>query len=437
MPLTRRYARIPAAIALIAVAAVALLWAGARTPYVRVLVAGAVTDVTGLPARVDRLRLGFLPSPRLDIRGLTVAQPPDFGDEPLLEVGRIEVELPWRRIVGATDRINALTVTNATARLRISADGASNWSRLSPETAATAAPAEPARWSIGALVLEGGAIDYRDAATGAHGQLTAITLEATDVAPGAAFPLELRLGGIAGASTLHFALKGEVRMDPDAGRHEASAIAFRGWLGGDPLPLAGAELRGTLRQASYENNTGVATFAGGQFRFAEIPGRFDGTLALGGPALVADFAVVTEAFAPRAPAIIFGRALPVTADPSAFESLQVALRARMTDGEIALDPLSGRLDDTNFEGRVVPSRRLVRASLDAIDFNRYLPPPAAKTASGGGSKGNSKEATLEALASELAGLDLDAELRIADARIGDARVRDAVIRITPDSEATR
>ena len=434
MPLKRRHIRIPAAIALVAVAVFALLWAGARTPYVRGLIAGAITDATGLPARVGRLHLGFIPSPRLDIGGLIVAQPPGFGDDALLEVERIQIALPWRRIFGATDRINTLTVANATARLRVSADGTSNWSKLFREPLVTATPAEPAHWSIGALALEGGAIDYRDAATGAHGQLTAITVEAGNVAPGAAFPLELRLGGIAGPNTIHFALKGEARMDLDTGRYEASAIEFRGWLGGDPLPLAGAELAGTLRQASYESGTGVASFAGGQFKFAEIPGRFDGTLDLDEPALVADFAVATEAFAPRAPAIIFGQALPVTADPAAFESLQVALRARMADGEIALDPLSGRLDDTNFEGRVVPGRRLVRASLDGIDFNRYLP-PATKAESGRSSKSSNKKATLESLATELARLDFDAELRIGEARIGDAKVRDAVIRITPDVEA--
>lgn len=434
MPLKRRHARIPAAIALVALAAFALLWAGARTPFARGLVAGAITDTIGLPASVGRLHLGFIPSPRLDIGDLAIAQPPGFGDEPLLEVERIEVVLPWRRLFSATDRINALTASNATARLRISADGTSNWSKLFPEPAAVAAPAEPARWSLGALVLEGGTIDYRDAAAGTQGQLTAITVKASEVAPGAAFPLELQLGGIAGPNTIHFALSGEAKMDIAVGRYEASALEFRGWLGGDPLPLAGAELTGTLRQANYASGTGAASFAGGQFEFAEIPGRFDGTLDFDGPALVADFTVATEAFAPRAPAIILGQALPATADPAAFESLQVALRARMTEGEMALDPLSGRLDDTNFEGRVLPQRRFVRASLDAIDFNRYLP-PAAKSASGSDSGGSSKKATLESLATELAKLDIDAELRIGEARIGDAKVRDAVIRITPDGEA--
>ncbi len=282
-----------------------------------------------------------------------------------------------------TERLEAVTVSEATARLRVGADGISNWSKLFPQPAASAAPAsppvEPARWSLGALELEGGAIDYRDAAAGSQWQLTGIKATAEEVAPGAAFPLELQLGGLAGTNTVHFAVKGEGRLDTDAGQYQASALEYRGWLGGDPLPLAGAELTGTLREASYETGTGEARFAGGRFDFAEIPGRFDGRLELDEPAMVAEFDVATDAFAPRASAIIFGHPLPVTTDPAAFESLQLVFRARMQEGELALDPLSGRLDDTNFEGRVIPGRRFVRASLDSIDLNRYLP-SAAKTA---------------------------------------------------------
>ena len=302
MPLKRRHVRIPAAIALVAVAAFAILWAGARTPYARGLIEGALTEAVGLPATVGRLRVGFFPSPRLAIGELTI------GD--LLEVERIEVTLPWRSLFGATDRIDALTVSQATARLRIGADGASNWSRLFAGQAESAPPpAEPSRWSLGKITLEGGAIDFRDAATGTAWQLTGVTAQAREVAPGVAFPLELQAAGIAGGNTFHFASQGEVRLDLAAGRYEASTIAYRGWLGGDPLPLAGAELTGTLAQAIYESSAGMASFAGGRFEFAEIPGRFEGTLALGAPAMAAEVRVATEAFAPRAPAIILGLSL--------------------------------------------------------------------------------------------------------------------------------
>ena len=90
----------------------------------------------------------------------------------------------------------------------------------------------------------------------------------------------------------------------------------------------------------------------------------------------------------------------------------------MQDGELALDPLTGRLDDTNFEGRVIPGRRFVRASLDAIDFNRYLPPDSK---SAGKPIAATQKATLESLVAPLARLDVDAEIRVGEARIAGAQ----------------
>ena len=433
MPLERRHARIPAAIALVAAAAFAILWVVARTPLARGLIERAVTDVTGLPATIDTLRIGFLPSPKFTIDGLAIVQPPGFGDEPLLEVGRIDVALPWRRLLGMTDRLEAVAILGPNARLRVNAGGDANWAALFPEPVPGEAttPSERAAWSIGALALTGGVVDFRDTATGTAWQLTGVAVSAEDVAPRAAFPVELQLGGISGLHTVHFAAKGEGRVDLDAGQYAASALEFRGWLGGDPLPLAGAELTGTLREASYEYATGEASFAGGLFKFAEVPGRFEGRVDLDEPALVADFEVATDPFAPRASAIIFGHPLPATADPAAFESLQLVFQARMQEGELALDPLTGRLDDTNFEGRVIPGRRFVRASLDSIDFNRYLPPdakPAGKPVAA------TPKATLESLVAPLAKLDVDAEVRIGEARIAGATMRDAVLRVTPEGE---
>ena len=205
-----------------------------------------------------------------------------------------------------------------------------------------------------------------------------------------------------------------------------ATIDFRGWAGGDPLPLAGVELTGALKRAAYENGTGVATLDAGRFNLAGIPGRFDGTLDFDEPELVAAIRITTEPFAPRAPAIIFGHPLPVTADPAAFESLQLALEAHAQDGELKLDPVSGRLDDTNFEGQIIPGRRFVRANLDRIDFNRYLP-PEDKAA-------RKKKATLEAVAAALAEFDLDAEIRIGEARVAGARLRDAVLRVERNGE---
>jgi AsmA protein len=433
MPFQRRHVRIPASIALVALAAFAVLWMASRTQLVRGVVERWIADATGLPASIETLRLGIFPAPGLRIDGLRIAQPPGFGDEPLLDIGHLRLRLTWGNLFGGS-RVHAVEASDAAVRLIVGADGASNWSKLFPAdgvegAGGDAVPAEPSSWRLGALALERGTIHYRDEAANSRWQLTAITVAAADVAPGTEFPLELSLGGVFGANTMHYAVKGRGRIDPEAGSYEAKALEYRGWLGGEPLPLAGAELTGALKRASYEDATGVARLEAGRFEFGEVPGSFEGTLDLDEPALVARLRVATEPFAPRASALIFGHPLPVTTDPAVFESLQLALEAHIRDGELALDPVSGRLDDTHFDGRILPGGRLIRANLDRIDLNRYLP-PAAKSA-------NKKKATLEAAVAELGKLDVDAEIRIGEARVAGAKMRDAVIRVERNGEQSR
>jgi hypothetical protein len=99
----------------------------------------------------------------------------------------------------------------------------------------------------------------------------------------------------------------------------------------------------------------------------------------------------------------------------------------LEDGQLLLDPVSGQLDETRFEGRIVPAERLVRAHLDRIDLNRYLP-PATDTP-------REKNGTLEAAVAGLTQLDLDAEIRIDEARAAGARIRDLVVRVERNAEA--
>lgn len=426
MPIARRpHVLIPAAIAILALAVFAALWLGARTELARGMAARMITERTGLPATIGALRVGFFPSPSLEIGGLAIAQPPGFGDEPLLSVARLRVELPWGSVFGGA-RLTSLEVSQATARLIVGTDGAANWSTLGgavdDDTPATAVASD---WFLGAFDLDGGVVNYRDASTGSSWQLAAIAANARDVEPRQSFPFELRLGGVSGTHTIHFAVQGEGRLDPDADHYEGTKLAFRGWLGGEPLPLAGAELTGRLARAAYDGGRGVATLDGGHLDFGGIPATFDGRFDLRAPALAGEVKVATEPFAPRASAVIFGHPLPATSDPTAFESLQVATTVKLADGDLVMDPFSGRLDDTNFDGRLVPGRGFVALSLDRIDLNRYLP-PAAQGAS-------RKKATLEDAFAALAELDVDAELRIDEAWLAGATMHDARVRIEPDA----
>jgi AsmA protein len=449
MPNLRRpHILIPAAIAILAVAAVAVLWVGARTELARGMAARMIMERTGLPATVESLRLGFLPTPSIGIGGLTLAQPPGYGTEPLLSVGRLRLELPWGSLF-SRDRLDAAEVSNATLRLVVGDDGVPNWTKIgvatteAPAAPAEAAPADgaaaPAHWFLGDLAVDHGVIDYRDEAAGTQWQLAAIAAKAQGLAPGAQFPLELSLGGVFGENTFHYAVKGLAKLDTAAGRHEATGLAYRGWLGGEPLPLAGAELTGTLARVAYESASGRVTLDAGRLTFGGVPAAFDGHVDFGGAEPAGEVKLVTEPFAPRPSAVAFGFPLPATADPAAFESLQAAATAKLADGALMLDPVSGRLDDTNFEGSAMPGQRRVRLSLDRIDFDRYLPPAAAadKPAQAAprstpAAPASSKKQTLEEIAAGLSTLELDLELRIGEATVAGARMRDVAIRVLPE-----
>ena len=367
MPLTRPFVRITAAIAILAVAAVAVLWLGARTGFARGLATDWIEEATGLPATVGSLRAGFLPRPFLAIGGLAVAQPPGFDAGPLIEAGEVRIAVPWSSLFGATD-VASLSVADAVARPMKAADGADNWSGLLSHLAERGGEGAT-DWSVGRLEFERGALEFHDLASGSQWRLTAITIAAKDIAPTAAFPVELSLAGVAGPNTFHFALNGQGVVDPDGGRYAAMGLNFRGWAGGEPLPLAGIEMLGAAESASYDSATGVAVITRGTFNVAGIPGEFMARFQPDDPNAPLAFSVKTDSFAPRAPAIAFGFPLPATADPKAYESLQVALEGRLVDGVLHLDPIAGRLDDSQFDGRIVPAEMLIRTEIDQIDFN--------------------------------------------------------------------
>ena len=423
MPLTRPLVRILAAIAILAVAAFAVLWIGARTGFARGLAADRIAEATGLPASVGSLRAGLLPRPYVVIGGVALAQPPGFDTGPLIEAGEVRIAVPWSSLFGAMD-VALLSVTDAVARPVKVADGTDNWSGLLSRLAELGGEGA-SEWTIGKFEFERGALEFHDLASGSQWRLTAITIAAQDLAPATAFPLELRLAGVAGANTFHFALNGQGIVDPDAGRYAANGLNFRGWAGGEPLPLAGIEMLGAAESASYDSATGIAAIARGTFNVTGIPGEFMVRLQLDDPDAPLAFSVKTDSFAPRAPAIALGFPLPATADPRACESLQVSFGGRMINGVLHVEPIAGRLDDSQFDGRIVPAERLIRAEIDRIDVNRYLPP--------GQERAKEKKATLEALIERLGEFDIDAEIRIGEAQVAGARLKKVVIRVERDA----
>jgi hypothetical protein len=364
----------------------------------------------------------LLRGPSIELHGLAIAQPPGFGTQPFIEIGNTRIRAPWSSLWG--DPVaHSLAIDEAVLRPAVAADGSDNWSGLIERLTASDEPT-PA-WSVGRLDLRKGAVEYDDAAGGTSFRFTAITLGATDVSSAADFPLELQVAGVSGTNTFLFSCDGRGLADTGAGRFAATGLNVRGWAGGEPLPLAGVELLGKVKAVTFDSGTGIAAIDGGGFNLAGIPGEFAGSLHLSEP----DETLIvfrTESFAPRAPAIAFGMPLPRTTDERAFGTFQISVEGRMRDGVLHLDPIEGRLDETQFNGRFVPGARLIRVAADRIEIDRYLAPDQKRR--------REKKATLEAAIAELAEFDIDAVIRIAEARVAGARLRDTVIRVERTGE---
>ncbi|MGQ0430204.1 MAG: AsmA family protein [Gammaproteobacteria bacterium] len=419
MRLKRPLVFIPAAVALLAMAALLLVPLAAMTPWARRAAGSWMSETTGLSANVERLRIRLLRGPSFELGGVSISQPAGFGEAPLLDVGRASVELPWTSLFGGA-ALDSIAVENAVLRPAIAASGANNWSALIARLAELGGEGR-AEWSIGRFDILRGALEFEDAGTGSRWRLTAITAAADGAAPGADFPVELSLAGVAGPNTFHLAANGTARIDPDAGDYRAHALNYRGWAGGEPLPLAGIELAGRLESFAWASASESASFTGGTFNLAGVPGEFDGGLELGGPQPRLQLRVKTEAFAPRAPAVAIGRPLPKTADPDAFGILQASFECALEAGLLTFEPIEARLDDTKIAGRAVVQQRLLRLQADRIDLDRYLAP--------GEKSRREKKATLEATIAQLGEFDIDAEIRIAEARVAGAKLRDTVLRI--------
>jgi len=133
-----------------------------------------------------------------------------------------------------------------------------------------------------------------------------------------------------------------------------------------------------------------------------------------------------QPFAPRALANSLNRPLPDTTDPTALARATIFTQGSYEAGGLTLERIEGEFDDTRVTGSLswpVTGPPKVQLGFDRIDLDRYLP-PGTRTA-------GAPQATLESLLGDLATLDVDADLRFAQAKSAGITVRGLRVVIEP------
>jgi uncharacterized protein involved in outer membrane biogenesis len=387
-----------------------------------------VAVLLAAPVQLEGLSIGYFPRPHVQLRGLTVGSPADAAA--LLQVERARLGASWRRLRQAPASLAQLHLEGVIMRPRVDGAGSDNWTRLLDRVAELAGD-EPAAFSIGELRLERGRIEYLDERVGAALTLSGLQLIASDLVPGRQFPLELRFAGEGAGQVFHAALEALATLDPDRQHYLLEKGSLHGWVGGGRLATGGVDLAGSFLRAEADLAAARASVTRLGFEGLGIVGTAN--LAAAGldssPKL--SFDLVTETFAPRAVGNALRLDLPATTDPAALASARLTAQGVFDAQALELEAFSGEFDDSAFTGSlrlpVSAGTPVLRLAIDALVLDRYLPPAATDA------RPLTPAAALEQVLAGLAGLDLDAEIRIERVALDDAVVRELRVVVEPDA----
>ncbi|MCP5152464.1 MAG: AsmA family protein [Ectothiorhodospiraceae bacterium] len=200
-------------------------------------------------------------------------------------------------------------------------------------------------------------------------------------------------------------------------RFTASGLAIDGDFSGDALP--GGKLPLRLRaDAAVDQGKDTLTLSGLTIEAAKLTGTGEMTvsaLSSGAPAVAGRIAIADAN--PRALLALAGQTAPATADPKALSKLSIRTGIKADARSASLEDLVLTLDGATIKGSVAVPDLARQAlafdlSVDDLDVDRYLPPPAARPA-GGATAAASAPATPGAAAAGAAGLPM-ATLRALD-----------------------
>jgi AsmA protein len=391
-------------------------------------IARAVKGSTGRELTLSGdLHLSVFPQLALTLGRASLGNPPGFGKEPFAAVNQVSLRVKLLPLLHRELQVGRIEIDGLDLRLAKDAEGKGNWEGFGKDGAD--ATTQSGGQGLKSLDLAGLALTHSRIA---YGDLIAenLNLELGRVAPGVAIPVTLSLAMHAGADPQALPVSGSftLTMDPDTKRYGFAALTLRGSVQPKGAPAAvpwtfatpelALDLRAqTLAPARFDAQLGVA----------RLSGSVAANRLLDAPALQGD--VDLKPLSLRELMTQLGLTPPATRDHSVLSKLGLHAAYAYTDKAVHAERLAVQLDDTRLEGRLAlnftSGAKDFDLTLDRIDLDRYLPPPAAPTATkapfevpGDTLKALRAKGTLDISQVAISGIELTALKLSLDARDG-------------------
>ena len=354
-------------------------------------IADAVREQTGRELVIEGdIGLSVFPWLGFDIGATRLGNAAGFGDQPFAEIGAVQARLRLLPLLRQELEMDTLVLEGLRLRLAVNEQGTGNWADLAggekpgDEDGPGAGGPALAGLAIGGIRLEDAQVSYEDRAAGTRYDIEQLNLTTGAIEPGAPVDLDLslQLRSSAPAMAGEVTFGGEVLIAESLRQLTLSDLDLRLDLEGEGLP--GGALDAALSSKRVDLDLEAQTLAIPAFDLTALGLRIDGDLQ--GRDLQAETPRFTGSlklreFVPREVMARLAIEAPETADPAVLGKADAELKLAATPREVQLNDIRLRLDDSAITGQLSladfakPAIRF-EFTLDQIDADRYLPPPA-------------------------------------------------------------
>ena len=331
------------------------------------------------------------------MNGASLGNPPGFDAEPFASLERMEIRV--RLLSLLSDRIEVAQVVLAGPKIRLQrhANGADNWSDLGAETGSeqaasgkSTAPSDEATkgdsasFSVEGLRVENAQLNISDKMAGVELLLQAFNLSLDEIS----LPLDTMLALETEFDLVSSKLAGSMRLESQVQANLADSVfglaggELELTLSGDALPVSSnlpISIRWERISAALEPERAMvkalSIAAAGLAPTMELEATdWSGKLQYQGK-------VELPSLTPQRVLAALEMEAPVTADDKVLNDLAASFDFSGDAQRVSLEALSVKLDDSTLSGSLSVEdfqRQALRfdLSMDAIDADRYLPPPS-------------------------------------------------------------
>jgi AsmA protein len=451
------------AIGLVIVLAVALPFIIDPNDY-KDQIAGVVEKETGRKLNIKGdIDLSVFPWLGLDIGPTTLSNAPGFGDQPFAEMQGVEIRVKLLPLLKKQLEMDTVTLTGLDLRLVKNERGHTNWEDLAggekpaeetqPEGESTGEPMIAAL-AIGGVRVTDASLLWEDRQAHTRYQIEDLNFETGALQPGKPFDLDLGFQVAGGEPDATDKLEGKVEleckvwMSPSFRQFRVEDARLATEVRGNEIPGGGMTANlATSAELDLEKQTlelpELVLETLGLVLHADVNGK-----AVSGENPQFAGTVAVKEFVPRDVIKALGAEVPKTSDPSVLGKADARAVWTATTRQASVKSLQVRLDDTVLDGQAgvtnfADPAITFQVHADAIDLDRYLPPPeegeapaaaTPSTAAAGGAAALPVD-TLRAL--NLSGkMKIDKlkafQLRTADIEV-QIKAKDGVVRVNPAS----